>query len=134
MLFRSKRYTRLWFLFKYGINKTLFFHSVFKGVCGAKIVDTWDYQWWYHQLRKNGLSIIPRYNLVENIGFGRDATHTSIHINPDLIVPVVEMAFPLIHPDEVSVFDLFEKSIVNKFYSLKYSWVQKIKAIKKLIL
>jgi len=37
---------------------------------------TWDYQWlftmWYHQ----GLGISPNVNLISNIGFGRDATHT----------------------------------------------------------
>jgi hypothetical protein len=41
-----------------------------------KEIDTWDYQWiftmWYHQ----GLGISPNVNLISNIGFGRDATHT----------------------------------------------------------
>jgi len=41
-----------------------------------KKVDTWDYQWmasvWYHR----GLTATPNVNLVRNIGFGEDATHT----------------------------------------------------------
>ena len=44
-----------------------------------KVADTptWDYQWtcrmWYNQ----GLAILPRVNLVSNIGFAETATHTS---------------------------------------------------------
>jgi len=39
-------------------------------------IDTWDYQWVYAVLKNNALSIIPSNNLVKNIGFGADATHT----------------------------------------------------------
>ena len=39
-------------------------------------IDTWDYQWtacaWYHA----GLTATPNVNLVTNLGFGPDATHT----------------------------------------------------------
>src|SRR5690606_25877404 len=40
-------------------------------------INTWDYQWMFHVWRKNGLAIIPNVNLVKNIGFGENATHTS---------------------------------------------------------
>lgn len=40
-------------------------------------IDTWDYPWtasvWFH----GGLSATPNVNLVSNIGFGVDATHTA---------------------------------------------------------
>ena len=39
-------------------------------------IDTWDYTWmasvWFH----NGLTATPNVNLVTNIGFGPEATHT----------------------------------------------------------
>lgn len=42
----------------------------------AKQIDTWDYPWtasiWY----QGGLTVTPNVNLVTNIGFGEDATHT----------------------------------------------------------
>ena len=41
-----------------------------------KQIDTWDYQWVYTVLSNNGLSIMPYTNLVSNIGFGVEATHT----------------------------------------------------------
>ena len=53
-----------------------YFRSIFDSVYNGKI-DTWDYQWnacvWYN----NGLSVTPNKNLVTNIGFGPDATHTT---------------------------------------------------------
>jgi len=39
-------------------------------------IDTWDFQWSFACLINSGLSIIPRINLVKNIGFGDEATHT----------------------------------------------------------
>lgn len=40
-------------------------------------IDTWDYQWTFSVWSQHGLAVIPNVNLVENIGFGSDATHTS---------------------------------------------------------
>lgn len=43
----------------------------------ANQIDTWDYPWfacvWYH----GGLTATPNVNLVCNIGFGADSTHTT---------------------------------------------------------
>lgn len=40
-------------------------------------VDTWDAQWAYTILHNKGLTITPAYNLISNIGFDADATHTT---------------------------------------------------------
>lgn len=45
------------------------------------LINTWDYQWVYSVWKSNGLSIIPNVNLVSNIGFGEDATHTTDQIS-----------------------------------------------------
>jgi hypothetical protein len=60
-------------------------------------VNTWDVQFNYSVLRHNGLNINPAVNLVSNIGFGADATHT-IHTSPFDNVPSTPMPFPLAHP------------------------------------
>jgi hypothetical protein len=41
-------------------------------------INTWDYQWVYTILSRDGLSICPQINMVSNIGFGGDATHTCV--------------------------------------------------------
>lgn len=43
--------------------------------------DTWDYQWSYACWKNRGLSIAPAKNLISNIGFSENATHTKIY-NP----------------------------------------------------
>lgn len=40
--------------------------------------DTWDYQWFFACLANGGLTTIPNRNLVGNVGFGEDATHTTM--------------------------------------------------------
>lgn len=49
-----------------------------KGACAAirGELDTWDYLWGVTRYRNNFLVIRPKVNLVANIGFGSDATHT----------------------------------------------------------
>lgn len=47
------------------------FDRVFEGT-----IDTWDYQWAYACWSQSGISIIPNANLVSNLGFGPEATHT----------------------------------------------------------
>jgi len=37
----------------------------------------WDCQWVFTILHNNGFCILPQNNLVKNIGFGEDSTHTS---------------------------------------------------------
>jgi hypothetical protein len=39
-------------------------------------INTWDYQWAITNMFNNGLSVMPNVNLISNIGFGDDATHT----------------------------------------------------------
>lgn len=39
-------------------------------------ISWWDYQWSFARLSQSGLSIVPSVNLISNIGFGEDSTHT----------------------------------------------------------
>jgi hypothetical protein len=58
----------------------------------------WDYRWIFSSWSQNGLSVTPSINLVTNIGWRQDATHT---FNPESHlsrVPVQRVNFPLKHP------------------------------------
>jgi hypothetical protein len=39
-------------------------------------IDTWDYSWTASVWFRGGLTATPNINLITNIGFGPDATHT----------------------------------------------------------
>ncbi len=80
---------------KYWLSK---FESVYK-----KEVDTWDYQWTYTIYKNKGLAIIPNENLVNNIGFGENATHT-YHVGKYDMMLTKEIDLPLIHTKTKSIF------------------------------
>ena len=60
-------------------------------------IDTWDYQWVFARWIQNGLGIIPEVNLISNIGFRADATHTTAE-NLFSQIETKELIFPLKHP------------------------------------
>lgn len=61
-------------------------------------IDTWDHQWHYTIFRENGLVVCPRVNLVSNIGFGPDATHTKLDRRGVAECSTGTLSFPLAHP------------------------------------
>ena len=63
----------------------------------VKMMDAWDYQWTYNSLINNGLAIIPKSNLIFNIGYGPDATNYNGAKDYRIEFPVKDIEFPLIH-------------------------------------
>lgn len=74
--------------------------KIFQATHAGKI-DTWDYQWQFSSWVQNGLTILPSRNLVKNIGFGDDSTHTK---SGGWIgrLPLESISFPLEHPKEIA--------------------------------
>lgn len=63
-------------------------------------LDTWDCSWTFTALTKGMLQVVPNVNLITNIGFGPNATHThvvGVHAN----MPTNPMQFPMKHPNFV---------------------------------
>ena len=61
------------------------------------LIDTWDYQYVFCNLINNGLSIIPNRNMISNIGFNANATHTTDFKN-SLANLSLESLEEIIHP------------------------------------
>jgi hypothetical protein len=59
----------------YNVNFRKIWMRFFSDVKEGKI-NTWDFQWVYSIWKSNGLCIVPNINLISNIGFGPQATHT----------------------------------------------------------
>jgi hypothetical protein len=72
--------------------------AIFMKVAAGKL-DTWDYQWLYSCWRHAGLTALPEVNLVSNLGFRGDATHTR-DAAPLADLPVGAIG-PLVHPPDV---------------------------------
>lgn len=63
-------------------------------------LDTWDLAWMYAVWKRRSLAILPEVNLISNIGYGPDATHTK-KLDPFAALPTEAMQFPLWHPPEI---------------------------------
>ena len=95
--------------------------------------ETWDYQWVFHQLKYNMLSVVPSKNLITNIGFGDDATHTFDPKNPVAGLKAEEMDFPLVHPDSVINNTYYLNNYIKKKWC-SYCKVTTINVIKRKLL
>ena len=67
----------------------------------AGAVDAWDYRWTLAVWRHGMTSILSYRNLISNIGFGADATHTR-RASPWAALPLSAMPFPLVHPESLA--------------------------------
>jgi len=63
-------------------------------------LDTWDHQFTFCCLMQDGLCIMPEANLVSNLGFGADATHTKAACRLAEL-PTEPIGFPLRHPSRI---------------------------------
>ncbi|MFN4327828.1 MAG: glycosyltransferase family 2 protein [Limnobacter sp.] len=91
------------------------------------LIPTWDHQWQFAHFKNDGLSIVPKKSLVDNIGFGINSTNTSgckpdyISFNPDHKYTSIEK-----HPPAIA-FD-------HKYQNIIYKKVLKIGFISTLLI
>lgn len=88
-LFTSKRARKYW-------------EAVFDKVY-ANQIDTWDYQWALSIWKAGGVNILPAVNLVKNIGFTENATHTINTKSAFKNMKINAMSFPLKMPEAIIV-------------------------------
>jgi hypothetical protein len=93
-----------------------YWSAVFERVSQNQL-DTWDYQLSFACFCQNGLSVIPRRNLVSNIGFHADSTHTRGD-SPLADLPVEAMHFPLQHPPCMISDSRADKETAGMFFML----------------
>ena len=75
---------------------------------------TWDFPWVYTCRSLGGLCIFPRENLIENLGFGGDSTHTSNEMNR-LRLPTQNLG-AITHPIVQSV-DRYADDLLTRIYA-----------------
>lgn len=75
--------------------------QIFSDFAKGKGSNTWDFQFYFHCMKRKQLAIIPKVNLVSNIGFGNSATHTTDKQSNIANLPTYELEFPLRHPEKI---------------------------------
>lgn len=64
--------------FSPAVGEVRYWRTRFRAVRRGKI-NTWDYGWQFSLWDRGGLTATPSVNLVKNIGFATDGTHTTNH-------------------------------------------------------
>ena len=93
------------------------YSNLFDYLYEHEVVDIWDYQLQYLILQTGTLAIVPKRNLVRNIGFGMDATHTKT-APAGLYNESHEMDFPLKIPACIKNNELYNKQILDMYVKL----------------
>lgn len=94
-------------------------------------IDTWDYQWTFSRLINNQLSIIPVRNLINNIGFNEDATHTQS--TPEWLPDLYSLPSDFKMNENISLdkkYDL-QHLRINTFSAPKKSFAKRLKILWK---
>jgi len=113
---------------KYSFDKIekKYWQKIFDLVYAKKIESAWDYPWMASTWYKNGLTVTPNVNLVSNIGFGEDGTHTVSKNNKFSNMPTMELSH-IIHPKQV-IIDIeadrfnFDNFFGGKYKRFPYNW------------
>jgi hypothetical protein len=108
-------------------RETRFWGAAFDNVSRGKI-DAWSYEWIFTSWLHGMLSIVPETNLVSNIGFGPEATHTK-KVGPQADMPTREIDFPLVHPTQTQrhakADDYTDRKIFSRSTSRQFSQLLK---------
>ncbi|MHB8835452.1 MAG: class I SAM-dependent methyltransferase [Candidatus Methylomirabilia bacterium] len=101
--------------------------------CGRVVrdeADSWGYPWAFTRIALGGLGVVSSVNLVDNIGFDKDATHTTVRNDALAGVPVYAMRFPLRHASDRRVdFEYYRQCSVRTRTSLAVRGKNRLKRL-----
>lgn len=80
--------------------------------------DVWDFQWLFARWANGGCTIVPAVNLISNIGFSADATHSFNEDDLLAKLPVYPIPFPLKHA-QLKIDRLFDWVVFERFVNPK---------------
>lgn len=98
----------------FGWWQSRYWKYVFQRVKSGKI-NTWDYQWVLTCWKEGMVHAVPNASLVENIGFGRDSSHTTHNLYG--MPAATALRFPLAHPDTIEVDREVDRETEGRIFS-----------------
>lgn len=87
-----------------------------------KEIDSWDYQFNLINFFRNGLCITPNVNLISNLGFRPDATHTYNVPEDHANLPAEQLEKPLVHPLHFTPEKQADYYFLSKDFMLEEKW------------
>jgi hypothetical protein len=129
ILFKNKN--KINNILRYHVQKVYWLRN-FEAVYEQSL-DTWDYQWILSIWDNDGFCIIPSNNLISNIGFNEDATHTTDSKNR-LAKTRLHSINILIHPSKIKINKKLDMLISKYHFGIHIpTFIERIKLRLKLI-
>lgn len=96
-------------------------------------LDSWAIQFAAFAYTRGLSTIVPGANLVRNVGFGADSTHTKFESWSDEI-PLGKMTFPLVHPSnsQPNIREMLRESRIKRFRWIAYPFLNPGEASKRI--
>lgn len=124
--FMSKKILNSIFIRKNTIN---YWIDIFNKMTNNQI-DSWAYPWTYAILKNDGLSINPSKNLVTNIGFVKNATHTTNVNSKEANMPKYSISI-IKHPNKIYYNKLLAERIAWSNFGIRFNIKHMIKKLLK---
>ena len=106
-----------------------FWSKFFNQIHSGKL-EHWDVKWLFAIWNNDGISITPNVNLVQNVGFGKDATHT-FNENETTMVVKTEKLGTITHPEKIQVNKEADAYLFKHVYEFTLS--KKISYLKEIL-
>ena len=125
-------------------NEKAYWSNLWSKLSDFGIPDSWAYRWTFTCIANGGLTALPNRNLVSNVGFGLDATHTTGKV---ITTSISDGILPISHPSFIlrdSLADTYTFSRIfggkmyrfpfsllrfpMRFLSSVYSWLKMLKS------
>lgn len=78
-------------------------------------IDAWSIAWESVRHARGGVSLIPSVNLVSNLGWGQEATHTHDASDPRASMRTEPVTFPMRHPGSLEADDRADMSYFIRY-------------------
>ena len=104
-------------LFDFDLDWYRYWKNNFDAISSGTL-NTWDYQWQYYQWLTGKKVIVASKNLITNIGFGSDATHTTEQIHPANSLKLETILYPLNKPVSYKLDKDYEEIAVKPIWHI----------------
>ncbi|MGZ0706959.1 hypothetical protein ACWPKO_01310 [Coraliomargarita sp. W4R53] len=109
------------------LRQQLYWKMIFNRVMSGR-TDSWAYRFLLSMWRREGVAITPRRNMIENCGFGSEATNTAGMKERD--IEAVGIDWPLQHPElpirhNTWLDRWIEDNCHSKSLSVRFDWLRR---------
>jgi hypothetical protein len=106
-------------------GENAYWTAVYDQILAGGLQSSWDYQWQFARWCNNGLAAVPAVNLVSNIGFGPEATNTTLWHDFRARLPVYDIG-PIVHPSSITRDEDLDRYRFNRVELVKPSLFWKV--------